>query len=252
MRSSQTSFDFYEVTDLLSGSDAAIARDEFERIESAALRNRSQTIATLSTITSIVAQTSTPPFSHIDPHTTGLMAIGHAIDSLRLLDIETSDLTVRALEAHVASDLKRQFAALATDGIIGEVPNTEDIEAWGKGVVDKLLCRKEHGSQTEMMFDTESGKFYEFQHALLEEFARGGAIYVRPTAACLTLYLGTLTQGIGDVQTALAAVIQRQIARGEYHAALQTAHEHQRITRQHGEKIRTLRRRILSNAGKYS
>ena len=256
MQNKQTFFNFDDVSDPSSQDateeEVANARDEFDRLEAAALRNRSQTVATLSTIASIVAQTATPPFSHIDPHTTGLRAIGHAIDSLRLLDIETSDMTVRDLEACVALDLKRQFAALTADRTITGLPETEDIEAWGKGVVDKLLCRKEHGSQTEMMFDTESGKFYEFQHALLEEYARGGAIYVRPTAACLTLYLGTLTQGIGDIQTALAAVIQRQIARGEYHAALQTAHEHQRITRQHGEKIRTLKRRILSNAGRYS
>ncbi len=255
MQNKQTIFDFGE-SSALSGQgteeEVAIARDEFDRLEATALRNRAQTVATLSTIASIVAQTSTPPFSFIDPHTTGLMAIGHAIDSLRLLDIETSDMTVKDLEARVANDLKLQFAALATVGVITELPETEDIEAWGKNVVDKLLCRKEHGSQTDRMFDTESGQFYEFQHALLEEYARGGAIYVRPTAACLTLYLGTLTQGIGDIQTALAAVIQRQIARGEYHAALQTAHEHQRITRQHGEKIRTLKRRIHSNAGRYS
>jgi hypothetical protein len=135
MQNKQTFFDFSESSDP-SAQDAteeevANARDEFDRLESAALRNRSQTVATLSTITSIVAQTSTPPFSHIDPHTTGLRAIGHAIDSLRLLDIETSDMTVRTLEACVALDLKRQFAALAADRVIAELPVTEDIDAWG-------------------------------------------------------------------------------------------------------------------------
>ena len=256
MQNKQAFFDFGKGSDLSAQNateeEVVNARDEFDRLEANALRNRAQTVATLSIIASIVAQTSTPPFSFIDPHTTGLMALGHAIDSLRLLDIETTDMTVRDLEARVAIDLRRQFVALEIDGKIAEMPNTEDIEAWGKSVVDKLLCRKEHGSLTDSIFDTESGQFYEFQHSLLEEYARGSVIYVRPTAACLTLYLGTLTQGIGDIQTALAAVIQRQIARGEYHAALQTAHEHQRITRQHGEKIRTLKRRILSNAGRYS
>lgn len=255
MQHKQTAFDFSDISDLLTQDEteaASITRDDFERMEAVALRNRSQTVATLSTIASIVAHSSTPPFSKIDPHTTGLLAIGHAIDSLRLLDIETSDMTVRDLEARVSSDLKRQFFALKADGIISAMPEAEDIAAWGKNVVDKLLCRKEHGSQINSLFDTEIDRFYEFPHALLEEYARGGAIYVRPTATCLTLYLGTLTQGVGDIQTALAAVIQRQIARGEYHAALQTAHEHQRITRQHGEKIRTLRRRILTNAGRYS
>jgi hypothetical protein len=255
MQQKQTAFDFTDVSELLTKDETeaiAIARDEFERMEAAALRNRSQTVATLSTIASIVAQSATPPFLHIDPHTTGLLAIGHAIDSLRLLDIETSVMTVRELEKRVASDLKRQFTALKADGTISVMPEADDIAAWGKSVVDKLLCRKEHGSQIDSLFDTEINRFYEFPHALLEEYAHGGAIYVRPTAACLTLYLGTLTQGIGDIQTALAAVIQRQIARGEYHAALQTAHEHQRITRQHGEKIRTLRRRILTNAGRYN
>lgn len=256
MQNEQPFLTFGEAS-VLSGQEEteeeiSITRDEFKRLETVALRNRSQTVATLSTISSIVAQTSTPPFSCIDPHTIGLMAIGHAIDSLRLLDIETSDMTVRALEAHVANDLGRQFVSLAEGGMITEVPDARDIELWGKSVVDKLLCRKGHGSQTEKMFDTETGRFYEFQHALLEEYARDGAIYVRPTAACLTLYLGTLTQGVGDIQAALAAVIQRQIARGEYHAALQTAHEHQRITRQHGERIRILKRKILSNAGRYN
>jgi len=256
MQNIQTFFDFDAVSgtsaELATEEEISVVRDEFDRLEAAALRNRSQTVATLSTISSIVAQSSSPPFSFIDPHTTGLMAIGHAIDSLRLLDIETSDLTVRGLEARVAADLSRQFVALAATGVIAEIPDSEDVATWGKNVVDKLLCRKEHGSQIDSLFDMENNRFYEFSHALLEEYTRSGAIYVRPTAACLTLYLGTLTQGIGDIQTALAAVIQRQIARGEYHAALQTAHEHQRITRQHGEKIRTLRRKILANAGRYS
>jgi len=230
----------------------ALDRDEFERMEAIAVKNRAQTITTLSTLTSIVAQTATPPFSLIDPHTTGLLALGYAIDSLRLLDIETSDLTVKELEARVAEDLRIQFTALADENAIPEMPETKDIEIWAKGVVDKLLCKKEHGSSTERMFDTDSKQFYEFQHSLLEEYARGSSIYVRPTATCLTLYLGTLTQGIGDIQTALTAVIQRQIKRGDYHAAFQAAMEHQRITKQHGEKIRGIKRKLQSNAGKYS
>jgi len=232
--------------------DEVIDRDEFERMEAIALKNRAQTITTLSTLTSIVAQQASPPFSFIDPHTTGLLALGYAIDSLRLLDIETSDLTVKELEAKVAEDLRLQFTALADENAIAEVPETKDIEIWAKGVVDKLLCKKEHGSSTERMFDTDSKQFYEFQHSLLEEYARGSSIYVRPTATCLTLYLGTLTQGIGDIQTALTAVIQRQIKRGDYHAAFQAAMEHQRITKQHGEKIRGIKRKLQSNAGKYS
>lgn len=254
MQSKQTSFDFDFVADLLTQGEteaATIARDEFERMEAATLRNRSQTVATLATIASLVAHQATPPFSYIDPYTTGLLAIGHAIDSLRLLDIESSDMTVRDLEARVAVDLTRQFNALRASKVIAEMPTEDEIAAWGKSIVDKLLCRKEHGSQVDSLFDTEVNSFYEFPHALLEEYARGTTIYVRPTAACLTLYLGTLTQGVGDIQTALAAVIQRQITRGDYHAALQTAHEHQRITRQHGEKIRTLRRKIQANAGRY-
>ncbi|MEI6705200.1 MAG: hypothetical protein WCL71_16975, partial [Deltaproteobacteria bacterium] len=210
------------------------------------------TITTLSTLTSIVAQQASPPFSFIDPHTTGLLALGYAIDSLRLLDIETSDLTVKDLEARIESDLRLQFTALAAEGVILGIPATKDIEIWAKSVVDKLLCKKEHGSSTERMFDTDSKQFYEFQHSLLEEYARGNSIYVRPTATCLTLYLGTPTQGIGDIQTALTAVIQRQIKRGDYHAAFQSSLEHQRITKQHGEKIRAIKRKLQSNAGKYS
>ena len=76
MQNKQTFFNFDDVSDP-SAQDAteeevANARDEFDRLEATALRNRSQTVATLSTIASIVAQTATPPFSHIDPHTTGL------------------------------------------------------------------------------------------------------------------------------------------------------------------------------------
>jgi hypothetical protein len=72
--------------------------DEFERFEAAALTTRTQTVATLSTISTIIAHSTSPPFSLIDPYTSGLMTIGHAIDSLRLLDIEESNLTVRDLE----------------------------------------------------------------------------------------------------------------------------------------------------------
>jgi len=254
--SEQTLFAFDDASSLFKNSgpedDGALDRAEFERMDAIALKNRAQTITTLSTLTSIVAQQASPPFSFIDPHTTGLLALGYAIDSLRLLDIETSDLTVKELEARVAEDLLLQFTALVDENTIPEVPETKDIEIWAKGVVDKLLCKKEHGSSTERMFDTDSKQFYEFQHSLLEEYARGNAIFVRPTATCLTLYLGTLTQGIGDIQTALTAVIQRQIQRGDYHAAFQSALEHQRITKQHGEKIRAIKRKLQSNAGKYS
>lgn len=178
--SEQTLFSFDDASSLFKNSgpvdDGALDRAEFERMDAIALKNRAQTITTLSTLTSIVAQQASPPFSFIDPHTTGLLALGYAIDSLRLLDIETSDLTVKELEARVAEDLRLQFTALVDENTIPEVPETKDIEIWAKGVVDKLLCKKEHGSSTERMFDTDSKQFYEFQHSLLEEYARGNAI----------------------------------------------------------------------------
>ncbi|MSN24920.1 MAG: hypothetical protein GJV46_03530 [Geobacter sp.] len=89
MQHKQSAFDFRDISDLLTQDETeavAITRDEFERMESAALRNRSQTVATLSTIASIVAQSATPPFLHIDPHTTGLLAIGHPRETI-LLDL---------------------------------------------------------------------------------------------------------------------------------------------------------------------
>jgi hypothetical protein len=232
---------------------SALQIDEFDRFEAAALTTRSQTVATLSTIATIVAQSSSPPFSLIDPYTAGLMTIGHAIDSLRLLDIEESDLTVRELEAKVADDLMKQFEALRGSGMIELMPAKADVDIWGKGIVSKLLCKKGVGKTVDRLFNTEDGNFYDFQHSLLEEYQKSdtGGIYVRPTPACLTLYLGTLTQSVGDSQVAFAAVIQRQINRGEYHAALQSALEHRRVTKQHCEVIRTLRRRVLSNASRY-
>ena len=239
-----------------SGPDSFISParvDEFDKLEAAALTTRSQTVATLSTITAIVAHSSSPPFSFIDPYTAGLMTIGHAIDSLRLLDIEESDLTVRDLEAKVSKDLMAQFESLRESHVIDSIPTMAEVETWGKGIVSKLLCRKGVGKTVERLFNTENRKFYDFQHSLLEEYQNNdtGGIYVRPTPACLTLYLGTLTQTVGDTQAAFAAVIQRQINRGEYHAALQSALEHRRVTKQHCEVIRTLRRRVLSNASRY-
>lgn len=230
-----------------------VNNDEFEKFEAAALTTRAQNIATLSTIATIVAQSTTAPFSLIDPYTAGLMAIGHAIDSLRLLDIDESDLTVQGLESKVADDLTMQFEALQRSKQIETMPSRADIESWGKGIVNKLLCKKGVGKAVDTLFSTASGSFFDFQHSLLEEYQKNdtGGIYVRPTHACLTLYLGTLTQSVGDTQVAFAAVIQRQISRGEYHAALQSALEHRRVTKQHCEVIRTLRRRVLSNAGRY-
>lgn len=135
MQNKQTFFDFDDVLDPSAQDtteEVANARAEFERMEAVALKNRAQTITTLSTLTSIVAQTATPPFSFIDPHTTGLLALGYAIDSLRLLDIETSDLTVKDLEARIESDLRLQFTALAAEGVIPEIPETKDIEVWAR------------------------------------------------------------------------------------------------------------------------
>lgn len=226
-------------------------KEEFEKIEAAALANRAQTVATVSTIASIVAHSSTPPFSLIDPYSTGLMAIGHVIDSLKLLDIEESNITVHGLMERVAVDLERQFQALKKEGSISALPWRSEIEIWSRGVVDKLLCKKGMGKTTDRLFSTETGSFYDFHHSLLEEkedISGKGKIYVKPTTACLTLYLGTLTQSIGDAQAAFAAVIQRQIRRGEYLAALQSALEHQRVTKQYCIEIQKFKRKILSDA----
>jgi len=234
-------------TDISSPADKA----EFDKIEAAALANRAQTLATISTIASIVAQSATPPFSLIDPYSAGLMAIGHVIDSLKLLDIEESNITVHGLVEKVATDLERQFHALKAESSITDFPWRSDIETWARGIVEKLLCKKGMGKATDRLFSTESDCYYDFQHSLLEEKEDNGGkgrIYVKPTTACLTLYLGTLTQSIGDAQAAFAAVIQRQIKRGEYQAALQSALEHQRVTKQYCIEIRKFKRKILSDA----
>jgi hypothetical protein len=86
MQSKQTSFAFNFVSDFLTQGETeavTIARDEFERMEAATLRNRPQTVATLATIATLVVHTSTPPFSHIDPYTTGLLAI--SVNAARLV-----------------------------------------------------------------------------------------------------------------------------------------------------------------------
>jgi hypothetical protein len=76
----QTLFDFDNASALFDSSgledDGALDRAEFERMDAIALKNRAQTITTLSTLTSIVAQQASLPFSFIDPHTTGLLALG--------------------------------------------------------------------------------------------------------------------------------------------------------------------------------
>lgn len=224
---------------------------EFEKMEAAALANRAQTIATISTVSSLVAHSSTPPFSLIDPYSAGLMAIGHVIDSLKLLDIEDSNLTVQGLVERVAADLERQFQALKNEKSIEELPWRSEVEGWARGIVDKLLCKKGMGKATDRLFSTENDSYYDFHHSLLEEkedIGGKGRIYVKPTTACLTLYLGTLTQSIGDAQAAFAAVIQRQIRRGEYQAALQSALEHQRVTKQYCIEIQKFKRKILSDA----
>ena len=234
-------------------SAQALDRAEFDKVEAAALTTRAQTIATLSTIAEIVAHSSSPPFSLIDPFTVGLMAIGHVIDSLKLLDIEDSNLTVHDLVEKVAADLDRQFEALRAEKAIEALPWRSEIDSWSRGIVDKLLCKKGMGKNVDRLFNTESGLFYDFQHSLLEEREKTtgkGGIHVKPTTACLSLYLGTLTQSIGDAQAAFAAVIQRPIRRGEYHAALQSALEHQRVTKQYCVEIQQFRRKILSDAGR--
>jgi hypothetical protein len=187
----------------------AVDRAEFEKVEAAALNTRAQTIATLSTIATIIAQSSSPPFSLIDPYTTGLMTIGHVIDSLKLLDIEDSNLTVHDLVEKVTTDLENQFEALRAEKAIDSMPWRAEIEAWSRGIVDKLLCKKGMGKKVDRLFNTETALFYDFQHSLLEEREKStgkGGIHVKPTTACLTLYVGTLTQSIGDAQAAFAAV----------------------------------------------
>ncbi len=234
-------------------SSLEVNKADFDKVEAVALTTRSQTIATLSTIAAIIANSSSPPFSLIDPFTVGLKAIGHVIDSLKLLDIEDSNLTVHDLVELVTADLEKQFEALCTDKSIPMMPWRSEIDAWSRGIVDKLLCKKGMGKKIDRLFNTESGHFYDFQHSLLEEREKitgKGGIHVKPTTACLTLYLGTLTQSIGDAQAAFAAVIQRQIRRGEYHAALQSALEHQRVTKQYCVEIQQFRRKILSDAGR--
>ena len=254
--SSATLPDKFQMSLFGPGPDAAaqeLDRDEFDKIEAAALATRAQTIATLSTIATIIAHSSSPPFSLIDPYTAGLKAIGHVIDSLKLLDIEDSNLTVHDLVDRVSADLERQFEALRAEQAIDQMPWRSEIETWSRGIVDKLLCKKGMGKKIDRLFDTESALFYDFQHSLLEEREKStgkGGIHVKPTTACLTLYLGTLTHSIGDAQAAFAAVIQRQIRRGEYHAALQSALEHQRVTKQYCVEIRQFRRKILSDAGR--
>ncbi len=230
-----------------------VDRAEFDKVEAAALTTRAQTIATLSTIATIIAHSSSPPFSLIDPFTIGLRAIGHVIDSLKLLDIEDSNLTVHDLVEQVTADLEKQFETLRAEKTIDTMPWRSEIETWSRGIVDKLLCKKGMGKKIDRLFNTETGLFYDFQHSLLEEREKitgKGGIHVKPTTACLTLYLGTLTQSIGDAQAAFAAVIQRQIRRGEYHAALQSALEHQRVTKQYCVEIQQFRRKILSDAGR--
>jgi hypothetical protein len=62
----QMSFLFKKDDDLFL---ADAKNDDFDKFEAAALTTRAQNMATLSTIANIVAQTSTAPFSLIDPYT---------------------------------------------------------------------------------------------------------------------------------------------------------------------------------------
>lgn len=229
------------------------AKAQFEKAEAPILVIRSQTIATLSTIATLVPSVATPPFSEIDPYTIGLMAIGHVIDAL-LIDIEESDLTVRGLIGKVSSDLENQFRSLHTEKKIDVMPVRAEMDSWSKGIVDKLLCKKELGKKKERLFDAGQNTFYDFPHSLLEEQEKAsepGSIFVKPTPACLTLYLGTLTQSIGDAQAASAAVIQRQFQRGEYFAARQRAAELYTMTKQHCMTIHAFKRKLKADAAIY-
>lgn len=214
------------------------------------LRQRAQALAITAPLLRIIAQNETEPVSLLDPYTVAMSAVGHVIDGLQLMNLGESSLTVRDFEEMIAADIGKQYEALKTAGIIQQMPMSDEVKKTAGSILDKLLSRKEGGVFTEMMFQPQSQEFATYEYRLFDQYYDDleGILHIRPTPEAANLYLNSLGQPLGDMQAALTALVERQIAKGDISSAIKTASQHLNLTRQHRSEILNLRRRIQRNA----
>lgn len=235
-------------------NDGAVSEEE-EAIISSKLNElslRAEFLAIAAPLVKIIPQNETGFAAELDPYALAMSFIKHVIDSLKLMDISESSLTVRQLEALVASDIFSQYEALYRQypGISnGEQPSREDANKVASEVVDRLLARRTNGKFTVRIFNSSENAFREFEFQLFEQYYNyEGDLLVRPTTECANLYLNAMDQKLGDKQAALTTLIDRQIERGDYESALKSAYQHRNVTLQHQSSILSLERQIERNS----
>ena len=235
-------------------NDRAVSEEDAEKISSKLneLSLRAEFLAIAAPLVKIIPQNETGFAAELDPYALAMSFIKHVIDSLKLMDIRESSLTVHQLEALVASDIYSQYGALFQQypGICnGEKPTREDANKVATEVVDRLLARRTNGKFTIRSFNSSECAFREFEFQLFEQYYNyEGDLLIRPTTECANLYLNAMDQKLGDKQAALTTLIDRQIERGDYESALKSAFQHRNVTLQHQSSILSLERQIERNS----
>lgn len=214
------------------------------------LRQRAEALAVAAPLLRIIAQNETEPVSLLDSYTLAMSAVGHVIDGLQLMNLGESSLTVREFEEMIATDVTKQYEALKAAGAIQQLPNPDEVKKTAGSILDKLLSRKEGGVFTAKMFQPQSQEFVSYEYRLFDQYYDDveGILHIRPTPEAANLYLNSLGQPLGDMQAALTALVERQIAKGDIASAIKTASQHLNLTRQHRSEILNLRRQIQRNA----
>ena len=214
------------------------------------LRQRAQALAVAAPLLRIIAQNETEPVSLLDPYTIAMSAVGHVIDGLQLMNLGESSLTVKDFEEMIAADITSQYKALKSAGRILQLPKPEEVKKTAGNILDKLLSRKEGGVFIEKMYQPQSQEYSTYEYRLFDQYYDDveGILHIRPTPEAANLYLNSLGQPLGDMQAALTALVERQIAKGDMASAIKTASQHLNLTRQHRSEILNLRRQIQRNA----
>jgi len=216
------------------------------------LVDRARALAVVGPLVKLLASNLSGPVGLLDTYTLAMGAIGHIIDGLRLMNLTESSLTAPALCSQIAVDIGKQFTALVEKGKLDRLPPSDEVKEIAELIVDQLLARRYRGTFTEDLFVPGAG-FERFEFQLVEQYDNPeGELLIRPTAACTNLYLNALGQPLSDMQVALAAIIDRQISRGDFAMAEKTAMQHRHLTHQHLLEVRMLNRRIESNVRQIS
>ena len=214
------------------------------------LRQRAEVLAVADPLLRVIAPNETEPVSLLDPYNIAMSAVGHVIDGLQLMNLGESSLTVREFEEMIAADITKQYEALKSAGTIQQLPRPDEVKKTAGSILDKLLSRKEGGVFTEKMYQPQSHEFTSYEYRLFDQYYDDveGILHIRPTPETANLYLNSLGQPLGDMQAALTALVERQIAKGDIASAIKTASQHLNLTRQHRSEILNLRRQIQRNA----